>query len=824
MIVEFSKAVALLLALCLMQGVIGQRWTKGEPVGRVLSGLLFGGICVIGMLTPIEVTHGVIFDARSVILSMSGLFGGPITGGIAAVIAGGYRLWLGGGGAAVGVSVVISCTLLGLIYRYAVQRSWIQIGIWQLLAFGVLVHLFEIFLFTFLPDDVVKRVMESVALPLVLTFTPATAFLGLLLQSIDRHIQTGRLLAESESRFRDVAEVAGDWIWETDSDLRFTFLSPRFFELMPYKPDDIIGKTREEYTQADREDENWRQHFDDLEHGRAFRDFDFTVKTPDEQLKYFRISGKPIFDDGDNLVGYRGTGTDISEHTQTLEALKDNEKRFRTIVDNLPIGVNLKDMDGRFLLVNRQFETWYGVSEKELLGKTAAEVLGESGPVQETRLQQERKLLETGEPLIREEEKHRANGLSQFVVINKFLVSDAFGKKIGFGTASTDITEFKKAEEALRVSEARLQGILEIAPGAVIVIGGEQKIQHFNQGAERIFGYTYTEMVGQSLDKLLPPEFRKVHAKYINEFADSPEDFRLMDQRNDVYALRKDGSVFPATASLSKLKVGEETFFIAMLQDITDRRQAEETVSRSREAAEIANRSKSEFLANMSHELRTPLNAIIGFSEMMAKETFGPLGNEKNMDSINSIHEAGNHLFQIIGDILDISKIEAGEAKVEEAEVNVGECVDGCINMIVVRAEEAEVNVVAEIANDLPDLRADQRHLKQIVLNLLSNAVKFTPAGGKVTVAARLSAEQKIEIEVTDTGIGIDSDDLSSVVQPFTQVAKSSQRSHEGTGLGLPICKSLMELHGGTLTINSELGNGTSVTVSFPAERTIRTR
>jgi LytS/YehU family sensor histidine kinase len=198
MLIEFSKAVAFLLALCFIQSFISRRWADGRTIGLILSGILFGGICVIGMIMPIEVSPGVIFDPRSVVISIAGLFGGPVVGGIAAAIAGGYRLWIGGGGAIVGIAVVASSLLLGLAYRYGIQRGWLRIGVWQLLAFGLIVNAFQIYFFTFLPKDVIAEVMGSVALPLILIFTPATALLGGLLHLIDDQIKTTKSLLESE--------------------------------------------------------------------------------------------------------------------------------------------------------------------------------------------------------------------------------------------------------------------------------------------------------------------------------------------------------------------------------------------------------------------------------------------------------------------------------------------------------------------------------------------------------------------------------------------------------------------------------------------------
>jgi len=322
MIVEFSKAVALLLALCFVQSVIGLRWQNDELLGKTLSGILFGVICVIGMMAPIEVTPGVIFDARSVVVSMSGLFGGPITGGIAAVIAAGYRLWLGGGGTAVGVWVVVSCLLFGLAYRYCHLRGWLKVGLFQLLAFGLAIHAFEAyFLFRFLPDDVVQRVLENVSLPLVLTFTPATALLGMLLHSIELQVTTGKALVDSEQRFKDIAESASDWFWEMDRDLRFKYVSHRFHELFGYEDKQVIGKTREGLGGASDKDEGWREHLEDLQERRPFREFEYSIVRTDGQTRHLLINGQPVFGLDNSFLGYRGTGTDITERKLAEEKL-----------------------------------------------------------------------------------------------------------------------------------------------------------------------------------------------------------------------------------------------------------------------------------------------------------------------------------------------------------------------------------------------------------------------------------------------------------------------------------------------------------------------
>ncbi len=243
-------------------------------------------------------------------------------------------------------------------------------------------------------------------------------------------------------------------------------------------------------------------------------------------------------------------------------------------------------------------------------------------------------------------------------------------------------------------------------------------------------------------------------------------------------------------------------------------------LAQARDLAETANKMKSEFLANMSHELRTPLNAIIGFSELMAGEMFGPMGTAVYKGYASDILLSGRHLLQIINDILDISKIEAGKMQLNVEDVGIGEMVASCRRAILPRASKAGISVNIDIPSDF-QFAADATFLKRMLLNLLTNAVKFTPSGGTVTVGARQLGEMQersrmIEITVIDTGIGMSPAQVEIALLPFRQVDGSLSRQHEGTGLGLPLARSLAELHGGKLVVESELGVGTTVRITLP--------
>jgi signal transduction histidine kinase len=265
---------------------------------------------------------------------------------------------------------------------------------------------------------------------------------------------------------------------------------------------------------------------------------------------------------------------------------------------------------------------------------------------------------------------------------------------------------------------------------------------------------------------------------------------------------------------------GDGIAYIAVtMRDIAERVSHERELNIALARAEEANRSKSEFFASMSHELRTPLNAILGFSEMMEKNIGGTL-NDRHRQYVDHIHSSGQHLLRIISDILDLSKIEAGQFTLQESDTSLPPLAEICVQMIQDRAGRKGLKVICDIAPDLPTVFADPVRIKQILLNLLSNAVKFTERGS-LTLAIRHQPESGFEISVSDTGIGMNVDELKIALEPFGQVQDAYTRNNDGTGLGLPITRHLAELHGGRLELTSKKGAGTCATVHLPAARAV---
>ncbi len=325
--------------------------------------------------------------------------------------------------------------------------------------------------------------------------------------------------------------------------------------------------------------------------------------------------------------------------------------------------------------------------------------------------------------------------------------------------------------------------------------------------------------LGYSRDELLSMSVFDVAVQTVSE--DWPERWKLYRELGsrsfEGQRVTKDGRTIPVDITASHIQFGDREYLFTVARDASARRLIESELRAARDLAEGASQAKSQFLANMSHELRTPLNAIIGFSEVISAALFGPL-DARYRDYAQDIHGSGHHLLRIINDLLDLSKVEAGRLELRESPVPIALIFETCRRMVDDRAAVAGVSLDFQ-PTDLA-VSGDELRLEQVLLNLVSNAVKFTPTGGHVAVSAMLALSGEVVITVADTGIGMAPEDIPRALQPFGQVNNSLARPHGGTGLGLPLAQRLIELHGGTLTIDSELGKGTTVTVVLPVERT----
>jgi PAS domain S-box-containing protein len=327
------------------------------------------------------------------------------------------------------------------------------------------------------------------------------------------------------------------------------------------------------------------------------------------------------------------------------------------------------------------------------------------------------------------------------------------------------------------------------------------------------------QQTGYTRDELLSMSVFDVAVQADQESWDERwEQYRRLGSRSfEGQRIVKDGRIIPVDITASLVQFGEQEYLFTVARDASARRMIESELRAARDLAESANQAKSQFLANMSHELRTPLNAIIGFSEVISAALFGPL-DARYRDYAQDIHGSGHHLLRIINDLLDLSKVEAGRLELRDTPVSIAAIFETCRRMVADRAATGGISL--DFRATKLEVSGDELRLEQVLLNLVSNAVKFTPAGGDVTVSAMLALSGEVAITVADSGIGMAPEDIPRALQPFGQIDNSLSRPHGGTGLGLPLAQRLVELHGGTLTVDSTLGKGTTVTVLLPVERT----
>lgn len=381
------------------------------------------------------------------------------------------------------------------------------------------------------------------------------------------------------------------------------------------------------------------------------------------------------------------------------------------------------------------------------------------------------------------------------------------------------INEEKTMARALRESEQKYRAIFENAGIGICQIALTGEWINANKTMAQIMGYETAQDLLLAQPDLHGRLFVDPHAR--RDWFSGLEESTQQGQEVEIRKANGDTAWVNMTGHAVRDTMGDIIHFECTMFDVTERRKAEINLLRTKEQADFANRSKSEFLANMSHELRTPLNAIIGFSEIIRDQLFGPVGQAQYIEYAGDIHDSGQLLLSLINDILDMSKIEAGKRALSESIMNIEETIRSVTRLVAARAKEGKIKLTMAVPHEIPSFRAEERAIKQILTNLLTNAIKFTPEGGTVALSASVTPLGQMKIIVQDTGIGMTPEEIPIAMAPFGQIESALSRKNQGTGLGLPLTRALVELHGGTLELQSTFGKGTTITLLFPKERVV---
>jgi PAS domain S-box-containing protein len=467
-----------------------------------------------------------------------------------------------------------------------------------------------------------------------------------------------------------------------------------------------------------------------------------------------------------------------------------SDEKYVRLLEAAPDAMVIINRESSIVLANSQTENIFGYERNDILGKPIQILISAL---------QLASYMET--PIIRSMGSGlsltgRRKDYSEFPVEVSLSPLETEGDALFIAVAIRDVTERGRAEKKFR-------GLLEAAPDAIVIADDKGLIVLVNSQTEKLFGYSRDLILGQSFEMLIPQRFHNI-IPATNYFVDPVA--RPMGL--ELYGLRQDGSEFPVEISYNPLETETGVLVSAAIRDVTERKVFQESL-------EKANRLKSEFLANMSHELRTPLNGIIGFSEFLIDEKTGPL-NPKQKEYLGDVLSSGRHLLQLINDILDLAKVEAGKMEMNIEEFSLRQAIAEVTSIVNPALKKKHLALDVILDPDVDIVNLDQSKMKQVLYNLLSNATKFTEDNGKISLRAHLIENNFIHLEVQDSGIGIKPEDIEKLFIEFQQLDSGSDRRYQGTGLGLALTRSIIEMMGGTIGVSSEYGVGSTFTITFP--------
>jgi PAS domain S-box-containing protein len=479
------------------------------------------------------------------------------------------------------------------------------------------------------------------------------------------------------------------------------------------------------------------------------------------------------------------------------------EGYYESLLETSPSAIAIVDMTGVVTSWNPAAERLFGYSRDEVMGREIDSLVA-SPPDLYSEAVEVSGRARAGEEVHLVTRRMRKDGtLVDVDVVACAIFVD--GEQVGYYGIFTDIGELQRQR---RYYEA----LFDSSPTAIIAVDMDQTVTSWNPACERLFGYTRHEAIGRDIDELVAarPDLFEEAKRRSAVAASGLEPGRVLTQRT-----RKDGTLVDVdVVSAPVFVAGQQVGYFAIYSDVSELQARTRELAEKSAELEVASKHKSEFLANMSHELRTPLNAIVGFSQVLKQKLFGEV-NQKQDEYLDDILSSSNHLLELINDILDLSKVEAGQVELERQLFSLREALERGVVMVRERALKNGVELSLELDPQIDLVDGDERRIRQVVFNLLSNAVKFTPSGGRVEISTA-KENGEVRIAVRDTGPGISPDDQARIFEEFQQARDTNGERPEGTGLGLALSRSLVELHGGRIWVESEPGKGSTFTFTLP--------
>ena len=797
-----------------------------QVIGQIFNGIVFGVIAIIVMLFAAKLMPGIIFDSRSTIISIAGLFGGPITAVVSILIASIYRIIQGGAGTLPGVMIIVWPGVIGVCFYYIRKKYPKIMKPLFVYLFGLLVSLVVILCIFTIPWDKAIQVFNIVYTSVIFIYPFVSFIIIYLLLDKESRIEAEDILAEREKQYSALLNNLSTGIIIHSPDSRITFTNPRASQLLGLTVDQMQGKAAI--------DLNW--HFL-MEDGSKMPESQYPVNQISSTLRpltgyivgvnrakndrvWVLVNAFPEFDKDMQLHQIVVSFTDITKNKQVQEALKESEEKLRITLNSIGDGVIVTDTKAMVTHMNPEAEKLTGWKLSDASGNPLHRVFDIiNAKTLKTAENPVSRVIATGSiiGLANHTMLRAKNGARYQISDSGSPIKDKTGDITGVVLVFRDVTDEYLMQEQIQKNEILLNHV-----GEIVKVGGWEfdlvnNTLFWTDGTYKIHDTTpdkYTPTVETAM-QFYTKESKVIIQKVFTEAINTGKEFNL-----DLEMITAKGRFITVhTSSKVIRKANKIVRVIGSFQDITKRKQAEQDIKDALTKAEDGNRTKSEFLATISHEIRTPLNGIIGFTGIMEdalRQSSESKERDKLLEYLNIVSSCGKSVNELINDILELASIEAGNSTVTIDKFSPEQLLKESIKIFGFKTKEKNIYLKLDHKNLPPMVIGGKRRLKQIIFNLVGNAIKFTHTDG-VTVKADYK-DGKLLIEVKDTGIGIPNDMQDKILKPFTQVDQSSTRKYSGSGLGLTIVSRILDNLNGTMNIESELNKGTTITVCFPVE------
>ena len=821
-LIEFIYNLSLLVALSIVSGFVDRRYSRHTKTGLIIQGVLFGIVAIVGMMRPLVFSEGLIFDGRSVVLSLAALFFGPVSGIIAGIMALVFRLYQRGFGVLPGSLVIFFSVLIGSIYYEYIKIVDKKIKLMQLLYFGIVVNVVMLLIMFTLPFPEAISVIQRIGLSVIILFPLATVLIGKILSDQRSTNEVSEIISTSEKRLKKSEEFLketqkiaqlGTYVLDIKTGIW------KSSEIM----DSIFGigtgfnKTVEGWISLIHP--GWRNIMSDyflnkvIGAGKNFDKEYKIIRMNDKAERWVHGLGKLEFNENNEPVRMVGTIRDITERKVAEEELRKSRDELQDYFENDISADYVATVDGKIIDCNKTFLDMFGIADKKDLSKfnMADYYKDESDRKKIVSEIIKNKRINNYEVEFILPGNKTLNAL--LMLVGVFSDSGKLEKIRGY---LVDVTDKKRAEEGYK----KLSLAVEQSPASVIITSPKGEIEFVNDKFCEVTGYSKEEVIGKN-PRILKSDHQDkgFYTNLWNTILSGKE------WNGELQNKKKNGELYWESALISPLidKNGNITSFIAVKEDITERKHEQEELIRAKEKAEEMNRLKNIFLSNMSHELRTPLIGILGYAEFLA----GELKDPNLVEMVNIIKNSGKRLTQTLNNILDISKIEAEKQEVDFKKQDLLKHLNEQVKLFKPVAESRNLSLTLETREENLVAYVDENMFISIINNLLSNALKYTEKGA-ITITARKETKNAI-IEVKDNGIGMPEEYHELVYEPFRQISEGLNRKYEGTGLGLTLVKKYIDMSHGRITMESKPGEGTIFTLRFlldkpTSENLIRTK